>query len=630
MLSTISACKEFLATETPAAIVAELRRDQERCRAGLIPSILALNLPPFSSEAGQAISKLLVDQSESSEPSTALARSMRQHAYHGLIGGIKVCLAQMGHERQTKKLRPVRRTIPAPPTNKSRKSSLLVTQKFIAALEVLEYLGYEEGVHSLNEALTAIKSRISSQPMSPNRSTFFHPSEESDDEHSETSFSSDSFEESDTDSISRTVIFDAGRRIDASSAKPKECYICMSQLQELHHFYPAFCSPCGDFNIAESSLSLPENLNLKGKIALVTGGRVNLGFATTLRMLRCGANVMVSTRYPRDAETRFGAESDSDSWGTRLKVIGADFRTAPDAFRLVALVTKQVHEWSAGFGTPAILDILVNNAAQTLAGSVPAEMKAIKRESTLMRTTPSRFLIGQDAGYVPLLRGGMDPYVRKAYDVSDTSDPAAAISSSLDAVVLAKETTSPSSSVQSMSEIPSADIISAHSVNFVVPLILCRELLPLMGKPKHNTPSPATPKTPSSRASSPAWAAPAGYIINVSSLKGISENTPNTGMKPGKHPYTSPSNAALHTITETEASACWRNYRVAMNTVDPGCTSAAPEMAGPGVCPIGWEDGAGRVLWPVVMGEKGGKDRTWGRLLRHFRGGDVEVGEGRG
>ncbi|MCJ1435321.1 hypothetical protein MMC27_004693 [Xylographa pallens] len=202
MLSTKSACKEFLATETPAAIVAELRRDQERCRSGFIPSILALNLPPFSSEAGQAISKLLVDQSQSSEPPIALARSTRQHIYHGLVSGIQVCLTQTGHERQTEDPRPVRRTTPIPATKTSRKQSLLVTKKFEAALEVLEYLGYEEGVHSLNEALTAIKSRISKLPMSPNRSTFFSPSEESDDEHSETSFSSDS-SESDKDSVSR-------------------------------------------------------------------------------------------------------------------------------------------------------------------------------------------------------------------------------------------------------------------------------------------------------------------------------------------------------------------------------------------------------------------------------------------
>ncbi|MCJ1323320.1 hypothetical protein MMC15_008676 [Xylographa vitiligo] len=610
MLSTISACKEFLAAETPAAIVAELRRDQERCRAGLIPSILALNLPPFSSEAGQAISELLVDQSETDEPPVALARSIRQHVYHDIISGIKVCLAEMGHERKTDETGPVRRTTSVPTTKISRKPPLLVTEKFKAALEVLEYLGYEEGVHSLNEALTAIKSRVSTLPMSPNRSTFFRPSEESDDGHSESRFGSDSSEDGDMENISHKSSFDIENPINGLRAKQRKCYICMFQLREPHRFYPALCRPCGDFNIAESSLSLPKNLNLKGKTALITGGRVNLGFTTALRMLRCGANVMVSTRYPRDAETRFSAESDSDSWGK-----------------------KQVKEWSTCFEIPERLDILVNNAAQTLTDSVPTEVKAIKREKTLELTSPSRFLIEKDAGYLPLVRGGMEdnhPNMRMAYRIADTSNPVAAISGSLDAVVLAEEPYAPSSWVQSMSEIPYEDVISAHSVNFFVPLILCRELLPLMGKFKHDTISPASPNTPSSTASSPAWTKPEGYIINVSSREGIFENTPDAGMKNGKHVHTNTSKAALNMITETEAYVCWQKHRVAMNTVDPGYMSAAPEMAGPGVCPIGWEDGAGRVLWPVAMGENGGKDRIWGRFLKHFGGVDVEVGRGRG
>ncbi|MCJ1435322.1 hypothetical protein MMC27_004694 [Xylographa pallens] len=216
-------------------------------------------------------------------------------------------------------------------------------------------------------------------------------------------------------------------------------------------------------------------------------------------------------------------------------------------------------------------------------------MKAIKREMTLMLSSPSRFLIAKDAGYRPVVRGGMEddhPNMRKAYNISDTSNSLAAISNSLDAVVLVEEPYSSSSWVQSVSEIPYEDVISAHSVNFFVPLILCCELLPLIGKPKHNTTSSATPTAPSSRASSPAWAAPEGYIINVSFREGIFENTLNTGMRNGKHVHTNTSKAALNMITETEAYVCWRKYRVAMNTVDHGYMSAAPGMASLGVCPI--------------------------------------------
>jgi NAD(P)-dependent dehydrogenase (short-subunit alcohol dehydrogenase family) len=82
------------------------------------------------------------------------------------------------------------------------------------------------------------------------------------------------------------------------------------------------------------------------------------------------------------------------------------------------------------------------------------------------------------------------------------------------------------------------------------------------------------------------------------------------------------SKAALNMLTETEASTAWVKCKVAVNSVDPGYMSADPvwqEMVGRKgeKCPIGWEDGAGRVLWPIAKGEKG--EVIWGRFLKHFR-----------
>lgn len=71
-------------------------------------------------------------------------------------------------------------------------------------------------------------------------------------------------------------------------------------------------------------------------------------------------------------------------------------------------------------------------------------------------------------------------------------------------------------------------------------------------------------------------------------------------------------------ITETEAQAAWKGRRVAMNSVDPGYMSAAPECVTAEGCPIGFGDGAARVLWPVAVGEVEGRV-VWGRFLKHFR-----------
>jgi NAD(P)-dependent dehydrogenase (short-subunit alcohol dehydrogenase family) len=187
--------------------------------------------------------------------------------------------------------------------------------------------------------------------------------------------------------------------------------------------------------------------------------------------------------------------------------------------------------------------------------------------------------------------------------------------------------------VQSLADIPYEDVISTHSVNTFVPLILVRDLLPLMANPEKSSSHPSSHSS-SSPKSTPN--PPAGYIINVFSREGIFETSRGNRHKAGKHVHTNMSKAALNMITETEAGTAWTRRRVAMNTVDPGYMSAAPELedAHGGVLPIGWEDGAGRVLWPVAIGEGSGGScdggAVWGRFLKHYGAIRVDPGLGRG
>eukprot|EP00403_Amphidinium_massartii_P045270 CAMPEP_0178458564 /NCGR_PEP_ID=MMETSP0689_2-20121128/47611_1 /TAXON_ID=160604 /ORGANISM="Amphidinium massartii, Strain CS-259" /LENGTH=50 /DNA_ID=CAMNT_0020084877 /DNA_START=121 /DNA_END=270 /DNA_ORIENTATION=+ len=50
---------------------------------------------------------------------------------------------------------------------------------------------------------------------------------------------------------------------------------------------------------------------MNGRVCLVTGARVKIGFETALKMLRMGARVIVTTRFPNDAVQRYRAEADS-------------------------------------------------------------------------------------------------------------------------------------------------------------------------------------------------------------------------------------------------------------------------------------------------------------------------------
>ncbi|KAF9637724.1 putative short-chain dehydrogenase protein [Lasiodiplodia theobromae] len=422
------------------------------------------------------------------------------------------------------------------------------------------------------------------------------------------------------------------------------CYICRLALPSptaAHPAYPCLCAPCGAYNLAHSALSTPPHLALPPTFtALVTGARVNLGYHVALRLLRCGARVIATTRYPRDAVRRYMAEGDAEVWRERLRVVGADFRAAADAFGVVEGVRGVLREW----GGEERLDVLVNNAAQTLTDSVGREEQAVRREEVL-RVEDGDAVVGGggrrmlvDAGYEARVRGGVGRLIggkgqehQQRLAGFEGGEKEEVVGGETGLVAVGGDGASKelqvytkSSWVQSLFEIPYEDVISAHAVNTFVPLILCRELLPLMGRARDEDQA-ASPENAAARSKKPL-----GYIVNVSSREGIFEAKVDAAKK-GKHVHTNMSKAALNMITETEAATAWQTRRVAMNTVDPGYMSAAPEYedAYDGIRPIGWEDGAGRVLWPIAMGEREG-EAIWGRFLKHYGAVHVDPGVGRG
>eukprot|EP01052_Picozoa_sp_SAG31_P049482 SAG31_NODE_10860_length_1089_cov_1.649495_1_plen_129_part_10 len=97
---------------------------------------------------------------------------------------------------------------------------------------------------------------------------------------------------------------------------------------------------------------LLQTANLFGRVAIVTGCRVKIGYRCTVKLLRCGAAVIGTTRFPVDAATRFAAEPDFHIWGKRLQVYGLDFRDLPNLERFCEHVQARYQR----------LDIIINNA----------------------------------------------------------------------------------------------------------------------------------------------------------------------------------------------------------------------------------------------------------------------------
>jgi hypothetical protein len=104
--------------------------------------------------------------------------------------------------------------------------------------------------------------------------------------------------------------------------RPRTCYICKRKFRELHHFYDLLCPDCAQLNFRKRN----QTTNLFNKTALVTGGRIKIGFQSALWLLRCGCTVIVTSRFPRTAATAYSALDDFEIWKDRLHIYGLDFR----------------------------------------------------------------------------------------------------------------------------------------------------------------------------------------------------------------------------------------------------------------------------------------------------------------
>ncbi len=112
----------------------------------------------------------------------------------------------------------------------------------------------------------------------------------------------------------------------------RKCYVCKRAYQERHHFYDQLCPSCGELNFARRTATA----DLRGRVALVTGARVKIGFQASLLLLRAGCVVAACTRFPRDAAARYAREPDFPSWRERLQVYVVDLRHTPGVELLCA------------------------------------------------------------------------------------------------------------------------------------------------------------------------------------------------------------------------------------------------------------------------------------------------------
>ena len=388
----------------------------------------------------------------------------------------------------------------------------------------------------------------------------------------------------------------------------RNCYICKRDYKRLHFFYDSMCPDCAEFNWKKRN----QSADLTGRYALVTGGRVKIGFHAVLKLLQAGAHVIVTTRFPRDATKRFLAEPDSEQWRHRLQLHGIDLRHTPSVEAFADHLVETLPR----------LDFILNNACQTVRRPpgyyqhlIDDELRlaaSLEDEAQLMLASHEE-LAGKgvmavpDNNQLPAEVSGALAGIQRAAELSqiplapgdDSFGREVFPTGRYDADLQQVDLRTVNSWRLKLAEVPTVELLEVHLVNAVAPFVLNARLKPLMLKTKNRD----------------------KHIVNVSAMEGIFYRA----YKRDTHPHTNMAKAALNMMTRTSAVDYVRDG-IHMNSVDTGwITDEDPaEIAKRKKeelqfnCPLDQIDAAARICDPFFHGQITG-EHIWGKFLKDYQ-----------
>ena len=440
---------------------------------------------------------------------------------------------------------------------------------------------------------------------------------------------------------------------------PNACYCCKKRFTEVHHFYASMCPSCAEENYFRRHFTC----DMRGRYCIVTGARVKIGFRVALKLLKAGAFVVATTRFPEDARERFKRtdeellrkQKQNESFMNRLKIIAMDLRDLPALEKLCEKLNTELPR----------LDVIINNACQTVRRPPTYYKHLLKGELVKKKKRrEQRRMIANGGGGDGGGNGDTNVITTSNNNNDDDDDdewtvPASVLQSQLEVLEKDKEfatvdeTSAMSTTTKTnaafpenvfdvngqqvdlrtknswtmkLGEIETPELLEVLAVNAAAPFVLNGKLRALMKRTAMELPVPPTTTTTEEENSEEKRCA---FIVNVSAMEGKFYR-----YKTANHPHTNMAKAALNMMTATCAKD-YKNDFIYMTCVDTGwINDENPLPVASRIAkehnfqtPIDEEDAAARVVGPVFesigdgtspSGEKesaasckGGRERIW-------------------